>query len=71
MSALTAPQLIAGGTDYYEVRDLLSGEMIGRLSGHRVREDGALRRALEKHGFRLVAVREEVEVETSMLADAA
>jgi len=71
MSALTAPQLIAGGTDHYEVRDLLSGELIGHVSGRRVRADGALRRALEKHGFRLVAVREEVEVATSRLADAA
>lgn len=71
MSALTAPQLIAGDTEYYEVRDLLSGELIGHISGRRLRGDGALRRALEKHGFRLVAPQETVAVSPPALADAA
>jgi len=71
MSALPAVQLVADTTDYYEVRDLLSGETIGRISSDRVRYDGALRRALEQHGFRLVAVREAAGRRRRVLANAA
>jgi len=55
MTALATAPIIADDVEYYEVRDLLSGEVIGRITAHRVRADGPLRRALEKHGFRLVA----------------
>jgi hypothetical protein len=71
MSALPAVQLAADTTDYYEVRDLLSGETIGRISGDRVRWDDALRRALKQHGFRLVAPREAAGRSRPVLADAA
>lgn len=71
MSGHATPQATAGDAEYYEVRDLLSGELIGYLSAERVRADGALRRALEHHGFRLVAVRDRAQAEPVRLADAA
>ena len=71
MPVLVAPQSTADIGDYYEVRDLLSGENIGRISGRRLRENGGLRRALEKHGFRLVALRGERKGDLPVLADAA
>jgi len=71
MSALPALELVADTTDYYEVRDLLSGEIIGRISGGRVRGDGALRRALEQHGFRLVPIREHDQRPRRVFASAA
>ena len=57
MTALATAPIIADDVEYYEVRDLLSGEVIGRITAHRVRADGPLRRALEKHGFRFLEER--------------
>ncbi len=72
MAALVAPQSTAEIGEYYEVRDLLSGESIGRISARRLQENHALRMALEKNGFRLVAVRRrETQDSVSRLADAA
>jgi len=51
----TAPTM-ALVADHFEVRDLLTGEVIGRISAQRLRQDGTLARALERHGFRLVGV---------------
>lgn len=52
----TAPTIVLM-VDYYEVRDLLTDEVIGRISSERLRRDGGLERALKRHGFRLVGVR--------------
>jgi hypothetical protein len=41
-------------SDQCEVRDLLTGEVIGRVSCERLRRDGGLERALRRHGFTLV-----------------
>ena len=58
MAALKAAPRIALTVDCYEVRDLLTGEVIGRISSERLQRDSGLGRALKRHGFRLVGVRD-------------
>jgi hypothetical protein len=57
MTALAKAEFALDCVEYYEVQDILSGQVIGRISGQRVQCDGALGRSLERHGFRLVAFR--------------
>ncbi len=72
MESVVAPQSRADAAEYYEVRDLLSGESIGRISARRLQDNHALRVALEKNGFRLVAMRGQgTQDRLSTLADAA
>lgn len=57
MTALKPAPTVALVVDCYEVCDLLTGEVIGRISSERLRRDSGLARALKRHGFRLVGVR--------------
>jgi hypothetical protein len=70
MVALKIAPTTALMVDYYEVRDLLTGEVIGRISSERLQRDSGLGRALKRHGFRLVGVRDSLP-EAELRLDAA